>query len=226
LRLGRPHDSSVHPSLVTRNRLPPQLIGLKRVLTWTDFGTPARKPAPKPGGTAPAAFTYAQYAAKGIGAEAIPGSKPVRYRLKDAVTVTIEFVKTKSWVADWVFKEPTSFQNDLLAHEQGHYLVATFMGRDLFIDLMQLKTSEYAAPGQLTTAVNAVNARYSGKSNLIHRRYDVETRSGLDPVKQARGDGFFTQAFTTARSPAQTAPDGTPYKLRLLDVLKAGGITL
>ncbi len=206
--------------------MPSQLIGLKRVLTWSDFGTPAKKPAPKPGGTATAAFTFSQYAATGIGPEAIPGSKPARYRLKDAVTVTIEFVKAKSWVADWVFKEPTSFQNDLLKHEQGHYLVAAFMGRDFFIDLMQLKAQDYASPGQLTTAVNGVNARYSGKSALIHKKYDAETRSGLDPVKQARWDGFFQQAFTTARSPAQTAPDGTPYKLRLLDVLKAGGITL
>jgi hypothetical protein len=35
-----------------------QLVNLKKTLTWADFGTPKKKPAPKPGEKAVAAHTH------------------------------------------------------------------------------------------------------------------------------------------------------------------------
>ena len=206
--------------------MPSTLVGLKRVLTWSDFGTPVKKAPPAPGKTATAAFTFAQYGSKGIGGEVVPGSKPAAYRLRDNVTMTVQFAKAKSWVADWVFKQSATFQKDLLKHEQGHYLVAAFLGRDHFIDLMQLKAGHFSSSGKFTTALNAVNARYKGKSKAIHQAYDDDTNSGLVPGQQARWDGFFRNAFTKPRTPEQYAPDGMLYKLPLLEVLAAGGVSL
>jgi hypothetical protein len=36
-------------------------------------------------------------------------------------------------------------------------------------------------------------------------------------------DGFFNRAFTQPRAPAVKAPDGSLYKVRLLDLLEAAG---
>jgi hypothetical protein len=60
----------------------------------------------------------------------------------------------------------------------------------------------------------------------VHDRYDRATDHGLLPARQRAWDGYIQQAFTTARTPAVVAPDGTPYKVPLLAVLRQHGVTI
>lgn len=194
------------------------LTGRVKKLTWADFGTPVPKPAPTPGGFAIGAHTET--------------AAPVNYgwaskggvvSLADNVTVAIQFVASKSWVADWVFKEPKQFQDDLLKHEQGHYDITALMARDLFIDIMQLKAKTFASKKALDDAIQALGVTYNPQP--VHKKYDAagETNHSANDAQQKVWDGLIQKAWTTARTPAMSAPDGTPYKLRLLDVLKTAG---
>jgi hypothetical protein len=194
------------------------LTGRTKKLTWADFGTPVPKPKPPPGGTATAAHTETL--------------APITYgwassgksvTLSDNVTVAIQFVASKSWVADWVFSESKQFQDDLLKHEQGHYDITALMARDMFIELMQLKGQTFANKAALDAAVAAVVKAH--KFQPVHDKYDEksETNHGMNDAQQKAWDALFQKAWTTPRSPAVTAPDGAVYKMRLLDVLKGAG---
>jgi len=60
----------------------------------------------------------------------------------------------------------------------------------------------------------------------VHTPYDNQTDHGNTAQQQQRWDGFISSAFTTPRTPSMSAPDGTPYKAPLLDVLRQGGVIL
>jgi Bacterial protein of unknown function (DUF922) len=194
------------------------LTGRDKKLTWTDFGTPVPKPKPPPGGTATAAHTEVKYPTTYGWA-----SSGKSFSLSDNVTVAIHLDKSKTWVANWVFKEPKTFQDDLLKHEQGHYAIAALLARDMFIELMHLKGRTFSSKADLDAAVaSIVNAH---RSQPVHDKYDAvsETNHGINDPQQKVWDALFQKAWTTPRSPAVTAPDGAVYKVRLLDVLKAAG---
>ncbi len=145
-------------------------------------------------------------------------------QLADSVTVTIQLLGQRSWakkqlIGSW----SQQAQNDLLRHEQGHYDITALMGRDMFIDLMALKTQTFPTPGALQAAVNALGQRYAPQS--IHTKYDSaqETNHGRNASQQRSWDGYIQSAFTQQRAPVVRAPDGATYKTRLLDVLRNAG---
>jgi predicted component of type VI protein secretion system len=93
----------------------------------------------------------------------------------------------------------------------------------MFIDLMALKPQSFANVGALQTAVTTIAQRYDPQR--IHTKYDStqESDHGRNPTQQRAWDGYIQTAFTQARSPAVSAPDGAAYKIRLLDVLRNAG---
>jgi len=160
----------------------------------------------------------------GLGLETIPGGGGAR--LRDSVVVTVEFRRHESWVANWVFTQPQSFQDDLLAHEQGHYNIAALFGRDFFLALMRLKANSYSGASGVQTDLNRLQQDIVAKAQPAQDRYDDDTHNGYDAAQQARWNGFINAAFTRSASPPQQAPDGTPIKVTLLSVLAQSGINL
>jgi hypothetical protein len=145
-------------------------------------------------------------------------------QLTDAVTVTIQLVRHLSWakkqrINSW----PQQAQDDLLRHEQGHYDITALMGRDMFLDLMELKPRSFPSLGALQTAVNGIVQRYAPQA--IHVKYDSaqESDHGRNATQQRAWDGYINTALTQPRSPVVTAPDGAVYKARLLEVLHRVG---
>ena len=59
------------------------------------------------------------------------------------------------------------------------------------------------------------------------QRYDgtAESDHGENGPGQTKWNKMISDAFTNARVPAQSSPDGKAYKVPLLDVLKQNGIT-
>ena len=103
-----------------------ELINLRRTLTWGDFGNPRRGPDPAPGVVATAAQTRATHSHT-INSEMVPGTRPPSFRLRDNVTVSVVLQPNQMFVNAWVLRQPVSFQDSILHHEQGHYdLVALF----------------------------------------------------------------------------------------------------
>ena len=199
-----------------------KLNGLIRQLKWGDFGKPKAKPAPKPGGFAVAAFTNAVYDGPSWSIMPVAGTKPVEFELKDDMTVTIA-LKSTSWVADWVFKQPQRFQDSLLEHEQGHYDITALIARDLFIELMQLKLLRFKTAAEGEKAIKEIMKRHSSWGiQAINKKYDsmAETNHGWEPTAQQRWNGYIQEAFTKERTPRVQAPDGTYYKVTFLDVLQ------
>ncbi len=205
--------------------MPSRLVNLRRQLTWSDFGTPRPGPDPQPGVHATAAQTRATYR-QVINAEYIEGTNPHEFRLKDDVVITVILQTHSVFVNAWVFRRPTSFQDDVLHHEQGHYDFVALFCRDMFIDIMALKQQTFPRPQDVLTAVQQIFRQYDPLIAGVHDPYDVATEHGLLPAQQQRWDGFISTAFTQVRNPPVSAPDGTPYKTPLLDVLNAGGVHL
>jgi hypothetical protein len=194
------------------------LTGLFKTLTWGDFGTPKPKPEPAAGTTGTAAHTETKAPINYSWS-----SKGKSFSLADSVTIQIQFVQSQSWVADWVFNRSKQFQDDLLKHEQGHYDITALLARDMFIEIMQLKAKTFASSGELDRAVAAIVKAHSFQP--VHNKYDEksETNHGMNDAQQKTWDALFKKSFTTPRSPAMSAPDGTAYKVPLLEVLKTAG---
>jgi hypothetical protein len=198
--------------------MPSRLSGLTKTLAWTDFGNPVPKTAPAAGATSIAAHTET-IAPLNYGW----ASSGKKVSLQDNVTVSIQFVASKSWVADWAMQKSQQFQDDLLNHEQGHYDITALMARDLFIEIMQLKGQTFANKNELDKAIADLVTEYAFQP--VHNKYDEksETNHGMNAPQQATWDALFQKARTMLRTPAESAPDGTPYKVRLLDALRQVG---
>jgi len=206
--------------------MPSKLENLLRKVQWSDFAR-RRMPAPAPGQTMVAARTDVAYRPFAWSLAPVPGSKPTIVRLSDNITITIDLNRSSSWVAEWVFQQPQQFQDDLLVHEQGHYNVTALMARDLFIDLMLLKQNDYTNQNTAVSEINAVLGRYGTPViQAVNKKYDSdpETKHGANTPAQQRWNGYFTSAFTQPRTPATAAPDGTPHRMPLLQVLKNAGV--
>jgi hypothetical protein len=198
--------------------MPSRLAGLTKQLTWADFGNPVKRPGPQPGKTAIGAHTATDapitYGWRSSGKS---------FQLQDNVMVTIRFLPATSWVADWVFQQPQQFQDDLLNHEQGHYDITALMARDMFIEIMQLKSQTFASKGALDKAVADIVKAYAFQP--VHGKYDApgEANHSMNQTQQKAWDALLTQARTMPRNPPMYAPDGAAYKERLLDVLRRAG---
>ena len=207
--------------------MPSSLTGLHRSLTWSNFATREGNP-PAPGTHAAAAYTWSSYTEECIYFVGVRGSRPAQYQLRDSFRVAITFNTTRSWVMSWVSSEPQQFQTDLLNHEQGHYNITALVSRDYFVDVMLLKLQTFSSARQGVTACQAIQRKSVAKIRAIHRLYDKEAHpeqeAGLSrgPIQQA-WDRWFQTAFTQARTPASQSADGTPHKVRLIDVLNKNG---
>ena len=201
------------------------LSNLRRTLTWKDFGTPKKGAAPAPGTKATAAQTRAR-PKRSVMAEPVPDTNPKEFRLQDTVSISVELTPGQVWVMAWVFDRPTTFQDDLLHHEQGHYDMIALFCRDMFIDVMALKSQTFSKAPDVLTAVQNVFDTYDALIKDVHDPYDVDTEHGLIAKEQKRWDGFIQSAFTTPRNPPVNAPDGTPYKVQLASVLRAGSVSI
>jgi hypothetical protein len=201
-----------------------RLNGLQRTLTWQDFGPP-RPGHPPPGQRATAAQTRAR-PSRTIFAEHVPGTRPPQFRLRDDAVISIDLDRGQTFVNQWALNRPAPFPTDLLHHEQGHYDLVALFCRDTFIELMTLKQQSSSTPQAVAAAAQAMFRRFDGFIAAVHAPYDNQTDHGNIAQQQQRWDGFIRSAFTTLRTPSISAPDGTPYRLPLLDVLRQGGVIL
>lgn len=200
--------------------MPSKLTGLFKTLTWQDFKAP--QPSSNP---------------NNMSAEARPGfsvsgastqATGTTWHLADTLNVTISFDSMKSWVLSSVKSLPKADQDSLLKHEQGHYNLVALLARDMFIELMQLKGAAMASSADVAKEVQTIHTRYGNLAQPLQDLYDskTETDHGRDKAKQTKWEGFITTAFTQARVPAQTAPDGTAYKVELLPLLRKNGLKI
>jgi hypothetical protein len=182
-----------------------------KTLTWNDFsGTPdPQKPNLQ-------AFTSASFNLPTVTPTLVPGT--TNYHFEDNVAITIAMNSQKSWK-----RTPP---NDLLKHEQCHYDIVALIARDLFIDIMQLKANTYPNGPAALADLRPILTKYGGKVEKINVIYDSlqQTNHGNNPPSQAKWNAMIQRAFTEPRNPLESAPDGTPYKIPLLDVLSQNGI--
>jgi hypothetical protein len=198
------------------------LVGLFKTLTWNDFqGTPdPTKPKLD-------AFTSASLTLPVLTPKPAPGGK--QFHFEDNVAITIAMNNQKSWKRSAnIASRGNQYSIDLLNHEQGHYNLTALLARDLFIEIMQLKAKTYPNPGAALADLALIVNKFNGKSEKAAKKYDEvsQTNHGANAGSQTTWDGMIQKAFTQARTPAVSAPDGTPYKIPILDVLSLAGITL
>jgi hypothetical protein len=203
---------------------------LKKQLTWADFQ-----------GSKPANSTFAA-ATKSTFIVSQPVLDPRTHQLTDSVTVTVVFDNKASWVDPTMNQSTAQLQQELLDHEQGHYNITALVARDLFIRLMSLKGRMYANRVDLVNDYNGWINIFINKVNSIQTAYDGETGHSQAGVfvpstnlftpphqkgaPQTKWEGLIAQAFITPRPGGGSAPDGTPYKVQLDDVLVGAGIQL
>ena len=205
--------------------MPSRLVNLRRALSWSDFGQPRPGADPPPGVVATAAQTRATHS-HSMNVEMVPGTRPPAYRLGDSVTVTVMLQQGQMFVNAWVFRQSSSFQDTILHHEQGHYDLVALFCRDMFIELMDLKTQTFPRGNAPVQAAQQILTRYDRLIASVHTLYDNDAKHGRVPAQQTRWDGFIQSAFTQSRNPPVSAPDGTPYKVPLLDCLRSGGVSI
>ena len=151
--------------------------------------------------------------------------------MRDNITVEIAFDSSKSWVDPAL---QSNIDQLILDHERGHYNITALFGRDMFIDMMQLKPNAYPTVADGQNAVAAVFNRYQAALTKAQAVYDSDTVHGTPALgtigpprkglEQNRWEGFINTAFTTVRTPAESSPvDNKPYKARLIDILTAAG---
>lgn len=193
--------------------MPSRLLNRVHTVQWSDFLAPPPHNAAEDAHIETKANLSYQYSNGSNGA-----------KLSDTVTVTIQLLGQQSWakkqrINGWSPQART----DLLKHEQGHYDITALMARDMFIDLMALKSRTFPTVGALQNEVKAVAERYAPQA--IHTKYDSvqETDHSRNVTPQLAWNGYIQTAFTQRRTPLVLAPDGAPYKVRLLDVLRNAG---
>jgi len=214
--------------------MPSQLTGLFKKLTWNDF----RGPVPQ--GTQFAAMTSSNFTITPNPLKFVhAGSK---FQLDDSLTMAIVFNSSTSWKLGTLSQWPNNLQDELLDHEQGHYDITALVARDLFIKLMNLKANNtYATVNDGQTDFNWWINLYRGNANKIQTAYDSETGHSQANVfvpstnmftpphqkggPQVKWERLIASAFTTVRASGELAPDGTPYKMELMDILKNANIT-
>ena len=203
------------------------LDGLFRTLKWEEFKGPVPPKTP--------------YAAETV--TSFSSSPPTfhrttngKFQLDDRVTIKIKFDPLKSWVNPEVKTWPSGVQQNLLDHEQWHYNITALVARDLFITLMSLKEGEYDSAADGRKSYDFYVQTYRQIEQDLQRKYDSETMhsqmntfissSGLLNQPSPKGstqdkwERIMQQAFTAERVPQIIAPDGAPYKVELVDILR------
>ena len=203
------------------------LIGLRRTLTWDDF-----KGSPPPGSKF-SAQTASDFVVSNPTFQNVAGGKVQRV---DQLIVTVVFDKNSSWkipMNNWSLQQ----QQDLLDHEQGHYDITALIARDLFIRLMAGKNKVYNDKAAGVEDIESWKRIYKANENKAQVQYDDVTMNsqantflpsvGPPPTKgstQDKWERVIASGFTTVRPSGDTAPDGTPYKVELMDILVKAGM--
>jgi len=194
-----------------------QLTGLFRTLSWSDFRV-VQASAPGPNDPpADAAATAVNVNPSGLN---LQGSPP-NLSLADTIVVNIVFDRSNSFKNSWVVTMSPSDQARLLSHEQGHYNLTALLARDFFLQLMAMKGNAYASAADMQNDLNAAQAATVARTQEISDAYDAGTSHGTDPDGQSKWLGYIQTAFTQPVNPPQTTPDGTPIKVKIIDVLSA-----
>jgi hypothetical protein len=200
-----------------------QLQGLFRTLTWSDFKQ-VTKPAPGPGQSANVAQTRANVGTNNFSLPPLRGTHPQQYQLADMITVSITLDAAHCWKADWLTTLPQADQDRLLKHEQGHYDLVALLGRDYFLELMQLKANTYTKMSDFQADLKVLDTRYLKQIQPVQDKYDGDTTHGRVQARQDAWNGFIQNAFTLVRIPAATDAAGIPLKQPILDVLSNAGM--
>jgi hypothetical protein len=203
--------------------MPSRLSNLFHKLEWVNFKTRKKDPPPKPGTLVPAAFTLPVISTEHFGTEEVAGSNPKIFRVKNTIEMSVD-LSPSSWVQEWVFKLPSTKQDELLNHERGHFRLGALLARDFFLDLMQLKLKDYSNRNDAKADFDKLRTERNNNFTKIIDKYDTATTHGTVAVEQANWDAFIEKAFTTTKSPGEMAADGATIKLRIVDVLKAAKV--
>jgi len=198
------------------------LSGLFRTLTWNDFTRRQANP-PATGQATTAAFTSSPFSNSAFSVQPIRGSSPAWFQLQDSFSIKVDFGRD-SFVMSWVFSRPQQFQTDLLNHEQGHYNITALVCRDCFVDVMLLKNQFFATAKAGVDAVELIKQQSLSKIATVQKLCDKEVHPEQDAGKsrgpmQSTWDRILQSTFSEARSSGTAAPNGTPHKRRLIDLL-------
>lgn len=201
-----------------------KLTGLFRKLTWADFKGP--QPASNPENMW--AEAHPGFSPSGASTKSVGNGATQTWQLNDTITVAVTFDSAQSWVLSSVAAMSQQEKDRLLNHEQGHYNLAALLARDMFLEFMQLKAARLSSSGVVAQEVQAIQRRYDQIAQPLQDLYDSKTQTdhGKDTAKQKLWDGHMNTAFTQARVPNITAPDGTLYKEEILSVLRKNSIPI
>lgn len=156
---------------------------LTKKLKWKDF-PPQDRAEPEPGQFVQAALTSPGVGYGATEVNEVGNSDPPIYQLKAVPTITLQW-PGGSWRAKFISKWPKKNQDDLLDHEQIHYLIVALSARDCENELQAIKKKTYADSGDGETDIE--EALELLDTEAIHIKYDTDTQSlPTDfPVKQA-----------------------------------------
>jgi hypothetical protein len=175
-----------------------------RRLTFNDFLPVPRQP-PAAGATATAAQTVVGHRLQPnqISFERRKFLKGKVFGMKQDpnVVVVLESRRPAMFVASWVFQRPQAFQDSLLNHEQGHYEIGMLNAKDFFFELQRIQGSAFPTARAGIDAVKNLE-KTLGSAQAIHNKYDDDTRSGLNPARQAAWDAALSAARITFSSPS------------------------
>jgi hypothetical protein len=154
------------------------------------------------------------------------------FRLRDNVTIEIVLHEQASFLDRALLQNIDSLIFD---HEMGHYNITALYGRDLFIDIMQLKAQTFRTEAEGQSEIGTFLSQYLTGVKKAHKEYDEQTKHGepthpsigppnIKNSNQEKWETLIDRAFKTERSPPVHAPDDTMYKVRLIDVLKSAGV--
>ena len=189
--------------------MPSRLTNLSKTLTWNDFPR-ANRPEPPPNGTAHGAQIGVEIVNQGLALEHPAGGG---VQIHDSIHVDIRYRRDQSWVANWVFNRPQSYQDGLLAHEQGHYNLVALLGRDFFLSLMRLKATAYPNAGAAQADLTAASAATAGKAQALQDRYDTRhaerhQRDAAGPLAGLHHHGIHDARVSSANRGRRGADQG------------------
>jgi hypothetical protein len=169
---------------------------LDRKLVWSDFKKTTMTP-PAPGVFQISALTASNFGGNKLSVAPVKGSSPTVYKV-GAATVTVKFENT-SWVASYVLDSwSQQKQDDLLNHEQVHFMITACSGRDFLAELDAISAKEYASTADAAADVQVVLAAFDKPIiQGIQDKYDADTKS--NPTANAAIQAKWTNAVEDAR---------------------------
>lgn len=170
---------------------------LDKKLKWGDF---KKKDGDPPG---EGEFAYAAETAVALGTtggtnvDPVAKSDPTIYRLRSVPTVNVTFVKT-NWVMKYALKWDKKHKDDLLDHEQIHYLISALAGRDCHNSLKAIKKKDYddtdTAVAEIEDAfalldIQDIQTKYDEDTHSLPTDYPVKQKAWATAVRACKTNG-------------------------------------